>query len=264
MLLNILISICLSQTELTYEEQIECVSDLEVCQAQVGTLVSSLEQDEYPAQHGTFTTCPPESILEMSTWWSDRLSSLGADLYVCDADIPYWAILMADGTYRSTCVAYSTEMTAPCPSDEIYCSATINDEPVYGYAGNVLQSLQQAIDSTTSTHPWCPKGSCAPVNEWMAGQLTAEGISSEDAAKICKYGDDNLDQYYYIADSNTIINTCVVAGDQWDTECNADAGRVCSGIYDGMNIVGWPRMQARFVFEALATSSFSHPQCTTA
>jgi len=266
MLLSILVALSFSQAELTIEEQTECVSNLEFCQAQVGSLVSALTQEEYPAAQGTFTTCEPGLIQEMGVWWEERLSDLSAyDLYVCNDIIPYWAILMPDGTYRSTCVAFSNDLEGACPSDEIYCSLLLDDvTPVYGYAGNILQALTQALETTTYTHPWCPKGSCAPINDWLASQMELEGISSEEAGKICTYGESDKDQYYYIVDTDTVVNTCVVSGDTWDIECNADAGRVCAAISEGMNVVGWPRQQARFIAEALTMPSFSHPQCKTA
>lgn len=264
MLLAVLFSLSLSQTEFTFEQQKACVSDLEVCQAQVGSLVSSLTQNEYPAVHGTFTTCEPSLITEMGTWWEGQLSAIDdADLFVCNDVIPYWAVLMPDGTYRSTCVAFSNDLEALCPSDEIYCSLVLDGEDVYGYGGNIRAALQQALDTETNTHPWCPKGSCAPVNAYIVEQLVLEGISSEDAGRICTYGDEELDQYYYIADQNTVVNTCVVAGETWNIECFADAGRVCAAIAGGVNVVGWPKQQAQFIAAALSTSEFSHPQCHT-
>jgi len=265
MILFLLLSLCFSQT---LDEATHCMNDLEVCQTQVTILTNSLTQDENIAQNGPFKTCDPANITPISNWWADKLSDIIEPLFVCNEAIvenSYWAIQTDDGSYRSTCVGFSNNLEGACPSDEVYCSLVLNDAPVYGYAGNVLAALQEALATVTKTHPFCPKGSCKPINDWLIGEMEIEGISREEAAKICLYGDDDIDQYYYISDENTISNTCIVQGSSWDTVCITDASRVCSGISsEGLNIVGWPRQQARMVAKAMETYSRAHPQCTTA
>jgi len=263
MLLTVLFSICFSQT---FEEQTECMSDLEVCQTQVTILTNSLTKSEQTASHGTFKTCDVANIAAVPTWWAEKLTAItDYDLFICNEDIPYWAVQMDDGSYRSTCVAFGNDLEGACPSDEIYCSLLLNNNPVYGYAGNVLAALQEALATTTKTHPVCPKGACRPINDWLKSQMELEGISSEDASNLCLYGDDDLDQFYYITDANTIRNTCVVEGSSWDQECNADASRVCSGVSsDGLNIIGWPRQQATMIAKAVDADDKTHPQCSHA
>lgn len=248
----------------TLDEQLACVDDLEICQTQVTILANSLSQTENVAQAGSFKTCDTANITPISTWWAERFTAISEDLFVCHEDIPYWAVQMEDGSYRSTCVAYSADLTGSCPSDEVYCSLILDGAPVYGYAGNVLAALQEALATETKTHPFCPKGSCAPINDWLKSQLELEGVAPEDASKLCLYGDSDMDQYYYIADGNTIQNTCVVEGTTWNDECVADASRVCSGISsEGLNIIGWPRQQARMIAKAMESENKAHPQCTT-
>jgi len=249
----------------TFDEQTACIEDLEVCQTQVTILTNSLTQIESIAAAGSFKNCNPANLTPVSTWWADKLTTISDDIYVCHEDVPYWAVQMEDGSYRSTCVAYSDDLTGSCPSDEVYCSLILDDSPVYGYAGNVLAALQEALATSTKTHPFCPKGSCSPINDWLKSQMELEGISSDDASKICLYGDSEIDQYYYVANGNTIQNTCVVEGANWNTECVADASRVCSGISgEGFNIIGWPRQQARMIAKAMESENKAHPQCTTA
>lgn len=263
MLFILLISICLAQT---FDDQTQCVNDLEVCQTQVTILTNSLSQTENIASQGPFKACDPANVSLMNAWWAEKLSAItDYDLFVCMEDTPYWVVQMKDGSYRSTCVAFSSDLEGACPSDDIYCSLILEELPVYGYAGNVLAALQEALASTTKAHPFCPKGACAPINDWLRGEMELEGIASEDTAKICLYGDEGLDQYYYIVDGNTIQNTCIVEGSSWQDECVADASRVCSGISsDGVNIVGWPRQQARMLVKAMTNADRAHPQCLTA
>lgn len=246
----------------TLEEELACVDDMEVCQAQVSILINSLSNVESYASPGTVLYCDPSTTTEPTAWWVDSLVRWGVpqatadNLRICDNK--FWGYL--DGTQtRSTCVAFELEeFDAACTGINYYCA----HGDVYGYPTHIATAITEAVATPTKVHPQCPRGSCNPISNYWKGIMEGEGVSAEDTEKLCTYDEADLDQYYYVQDDYNILNTCVVKGDTWDNECTANKGRVCSGVFNGLNVVGWPKQQARMVLKALGTSTKNHPQCT--
>lgn len=247
----------------TLEEQQACADDMEVCQAQVTILINSLSNVEATASPGAVQMCDPEKVEEPSDWWKGQLEDFGftsdgvSELRVCDNKV--WGYVN-NGDVLSTCVAYeNTEFEDPCPSTELYCA--LNDNQ-FGYPSHIADALLKALEQSTKSHPQCPRGGCNPLSAYWKTIMMEEGISDADASKLCTYDDEDLDQYYYVENSYSVHNTCVVSGETWDDDCTADRSRVCSALNEGKNVVGWPKQQARMVKVAVENSGKNHPQCT--